>query len=530
AAQRVSLLGPFNAWSGRAHGMRPVGRSGVWELFLPGVGDGTLYKYEIRTKHGGRRIVKSDPFARAAELRPHTASVVAPSRAFRWGDARWLSSREKRQGVHAPVSIYEVHVGSWRRAHPDAGNAAPADTADADANWLTWDELAESMVPWAKDAGFTHLELMPVTEHPFDGSWGYQTTGYFAPTARFGEPDGLKRFVNAAHRAGLGVLLDWVPAHFPRDAHGPAFFDGTHLFEHEDPLRRTHPDWETYVFDWSRGPVRSFLVSSALYWLRDFHFDGLRVDAVASMLYLDYSRNAGEWRPNPDGGRENWDAVAFLRTLNDAVHTCCPGAITAAEESTAWPGVTAPTSRRGLGFDLKWNMGWMNDTLSFFRTEPRMRPAVLRKLTFSLTYAFSERYLLPLSHDEVVHGKASLVSKMPGTREERFANLRALYGLMWAHPGKKLLFMGAEFAPWTEWNHDGELEWGLLEHEGHKGMREWVAHLNEVYRKRPAFHGADDSWDGFRWVEIADPARCALAFLRLAKGRRPALVVANLSA
>jgi 1,4-alpha-glucan branching enzyme len=525
-AERVSVIGTFNAWSGRTHGMRAVGRTGVWEIFVPGVQPGDAYKYEIRTTLGGRRIGKADPFGTASELRPGTASIVADRGGYGWKDRDWMRSRAKRQGPGQPLSVYEVHLGSWKR-----GEELMAEATDEGAplrRWLDWDEITASLVPYAKDLGFTHLELLPVTEHPFDGSWGYQTTGYFAATARFGPPDGMRRLVDAAHAAGLGVLLDWVPAHFPRDAHGLGFFDGTHLFEHADPRRGVHPDWETFVFDWSRPPVRSFLVSSALWWLEEFHVDGLRVDAVASMLYLDYSRKEGEWIPNARGGRENWDAVEFLRTLNDAVHEATPGALTMAEESTSWPAVTQATAEGGLGFDRKWNMGWMNDTLRFFRNPPSVRSPLRERLTFGLTYAFGERHLLPLSHDEVVHGKGSLLGKMPGERTERFAQLRTLLGLQWAHPGQKLLFMGGELAPWSEWNHDTELEWDLLQYPEHRGVQSWVRALNGLYRERAAFHADDDSWNGFEWITFDDPARVGIAFLRKA-GKDVALVAANFS-
>jgi 1,4-alpha-glucan branching enzyme len=511
-ARAVAVTGDFNEWS---KGGEPLvqGADGVWEGFVPGVSAGSVYKFVIRSRLGGHVSLKADPVAFAAELRPRTGSVVcAPSR-HRWKDTAWMEARAAHQAPGRPMSIYEVHPGSWRP--PAEGRA-------------TWDDLARDLVPYVRDLGFTHLELLPVTEHPFDGSWGYQTTGYFAPTARHGEPDGLRRFVDAAHGAGLGVLLDWVPAHFPRDAHGLGFFDGTPLYEQPDPRRAVHPDWDTYVFDYAKPEVVSFLVSNALYWLEEFHFDGLRVDAVASMIYLDYSRHPEEWQPNAKGGREHLEAIAFLRALNDALHEECPGALTLAEESTSWPGVTAPTAENGLGFDLKWNMGWMNDTLEYFRLDPLLRSGSQEKLTFSLTYAFSERYLLPLSHDEVVHGKASLLSKMPGTREQRFAGLRALFGYQVAHPGKKLLFMGAEIGQWKEWNHEASLEWDLLEHAPHRELQACVRALMRFYAERPELWEVDESWDGFEWIDHSDNQRSVISFLRRAKERdRHLLVAAN---
>ncbi len=527
-ADRVAVIGSFNAWNGRTHGMRRLPR-GVWEIFLPGVAAGALYKFEIRTRHGGRRSVKADPFAFAMELRPSTASVVTRRRARGegWTDAAWCAERARRQAADAPMSIYEVHLGSWRRG------AAGAGAADAERPFLTYRELATLLPAYARDLGFTHLELLPVTEHPFDGSWGYQTVGCFAPTRRFGPPEDLRLLVDAAHRAGLGVILDWVPGHFPRDAHGLGFFDGSHLFEPADPRRGVHEGWGTLVYDFARPEVRSFLLSNALYWLERWHVDGLRVDAVASMLYLNYGRKEGEWVPNAEGGVENWDAAGFLRDLTAAVRREHPGCVLFAEESTSWEGVThAPeTGRKALGFHRKWNMGWMNDTLSFFRRDPLLRGREFRKLTFGLTYAFAERYLLPLSHDEVVHGKASLLSKMPGAApEQRLAGLRLLLGWMWAHPGKKLLFMGAEIGQWAEWNHDAELDWSLLEHAPHRGVTEWVRALNALYAAEPALHAADDDWSGFEWLDFSDEARAVISFVRRAgKGHdaRDIVVCAN---
>jgi len=520
-AARVSVIGDFNDWKAARHPMRRLGPSGVWQTFVPRIGPGALYKYEIRTRRYDRRSVKADPVGFAAELRPGTASIVRGLKRPRWSDADWIARRGERQALDRPVSIYEVHPGSWRRGD----ELVPRAGGDAVRRFLDWDELAERLVPYAREMGFTHLELLPVMEHPFDGSWGYQPTGYFAPTTRFGSPDGFARFVDAAHRADLGVILDWVPGHFPRDAPGLGFFDGTHLYEHVDPRRGLHRDWGTFVFDWGKPEVVSFLISSALFWIERYHADGLRVDAVASMLYLDYGREPGEWTPNERGGRENLQAVAFLRKLNETVHREHPGVLVCAEESTAWPGVTRAVDDAGLGFDLKWNMGWMNDTLRYSRLDPLARKQSHDKLTFSLMYAFDERHLLPLSHDEVVHLKKSLLSKMPGEGDQRFANLRALYGWMFAHPGKKLLFMGAEIGQEREWSHDRELDWDLLERESHQGLQEWVRALNGLYASRPALHEMEDSWQGFEWLVADDAARSVFAFVRRAPAADDALVV-----
>jgi 1,4-alpha-glucan branching enzyme len=527
-AERVSVVGGFNEWNGRVHGMRRLD-GGVWEIFVPGAREGALYKFEIRTRHGGRRLVKADPYGFAMELRPSTASVVARPGGAPWTDAAWMASRAAHQAADRPMAVYEAHLGSWRRP-PRAAGAAAAAAGDGEASFLTYRQLAAELVPYAREMGFTHLELLPVTEHPFDGSWGYQTLGCFAPTSRFGPPGELARLVDAAHGAELGVILDWVPGHFPRDAHGLGWFDGEHLYEPDDPRRGLHRDWGTFVYDFGKPEVRSFLMSSAFYWLEAFHVDGLRVDAVASMLYLDYGRGAGEWLPNAQGGRENWEAVDFLKALTDAVHEAFPGVLLIAEESTSWEGITAKpeASRRSLGFDRKWNMGWMNDTLSFFRGDPLVRGKHLERLTFGLTYAFAERFLLPLSHDEVVHGKASLLSKMPGKRpEERFANLRLLLGWMWAHPGKKLLFMGAEIGQWKEWDHDAELDWPLLAHAPHRRLRDYVRELNRIYREEPALHACDDSWDGFEWLDCSDAARSLVSFVRRGGDGGEVVVVAN---
>jgi 1,4-alpha-glucan branching enzyme len=516
AARSVSVVGDFNGWDGRVGQMRSLGSSGIWELFVPGVGEGEKYKYEIRGADGRLRL-KADPVAQAAEMPPATASVVTRSRHV-WSDTDWLESRRARSPLDRPMSIYEVHLGSWRR-NPLEQNRS-----------LTYVELADELSAYAVDLGFTHVELMPVMEHPFGGSWGYQVTGYFSPTARFGRPDDLRAFVDRLHRSGLGVILDWVPAHFPRDDFALARFDGTALYEHEDPRRGSHPDWGTLVFNYGRNEVRNFLVANALYWLREFHADGLRVDAVASMLYLDYSRKAGEWVPNPLGGREDLDAIAFLKELNTIAHGAEPGVVMAAEESTAWSGVSRPPETGGLGFGFKWNMGWMHDTLDYFRREPVHRIYHHNQLTFGLIYAFTENFVLPLSHDEVVHGKGSLLQKMPGDRWQRFANLRALYGHMWAHPGKKLLFMGGEIAQEQEWSHERSLDWHLLERADHGGVQTLVRDLNRIYRAEPALWERDFDPSGFRWLETNDAAWNVLAFARFsADGSRTLVAVGNFS-
>jgi 1,4-alpha-glucan branching enzyme len=503
---------------------------GVWEIFVPNARPGSCYKFLVTTGLGRRQVLKADPLAFRSELRPQTGSVVAAPTAHVWGDSEWMAGREKHHRPGRPMVIYEAHLGSWKRDHPapESPGSSPGAADQAPGEWKTYRQLAEELVPYMCDLGYTHIELLPVTEHPFDGSWGYQTTGYFAPTSRFGTPDDFRAFVDAAHQAGIGIILDWVPAHFPRDAHGLAFFDGTSLYEHTDPRRRVHPDWHTFIFDYGRPEVVSFLISSACYWLEEFHLDGLRVDAVASMLYRDYSRHPQEWTPNVDGGREDLEAVAFVRRLNQTVHREYPGVLMIAEESTSWPGVTAAVEEGGLGFDIKWNMGWMNDTLAYFRTDPLGRGANQDKLTFSLMYAFNERYLLPLSHDEVVHGKASLLSKMPGSREQRFANLRALFGYMAAHPGRQLLFMGGEIGQWKEWNHDRELDWDLLQHKEHRQFQDYVRELNAFYASRRELWEQDDTWDGFEWIDITDRDRSVVTFLRKARAaKRFLLVVAN---
>jgi len=514
-ARRVSVVGDFNAWDGRRHPMRLRRECGVWELFVPGVGAGARYKYELLGPRGELLPLKADPCARQAELRPATASIVAAMPPV----APPSPARQAANGLAAPISIYEVHLASWRRV---------ADPAAAGGNrWLTWDELADQLVPYAKDMGFTHLELMPVSEHPFDGSWGYQTLGLFAPTARFGAPAGLRRLVDRAHAAGIGVLLDWVPAHFPSDAHGLALFDGTHLYEYADRREGFHNDWNTLIYNFGRTEVRNFLVGNALYWLERYDIDGLRVDAVASMLYRDYSRKAGEWLPNVNGGRENLEAMALLKRTNEVVGGQRAQAVTLAEESTAFPGVSRPTYAGGLGFHYKWNMGWMHDTLAYMARDPIHRPFHHGELTFGMVYAFTENFVLPISHDEVVHGKGSLLAKMPGDDWQRFANLRAYLGFMWGHPGKKLLFMGCEFAQAAEWNHEQSLDWHLLAQPAHAGMQRLVRDLNGLYTSSPALYTQDFGPEGFEWVDHQDAARNLLAFVRKGSAGELMLVLCN---
>ncbi|MEF7613468.1 1,4-alpha-glucan branching protein GlgB [Aquincola sp. MAHUQ-54] len=516
-AQRVSVVGDFNHWNGAAHPMRLRSECGVWELFLPGVRAGARYKFELLDAQGHRLPQKADPYARASELRPSTASVVAPMPALRPPSAQ----RQAANALDAPVSLYEVHLGSWKR-RPHEGN-----------RWLTWDELADELVPYAQDMGFTHLELLPVSEHPFDGSWGYQPIGLYAPTSRFdapGEgPGGFDRFVQRAHDAGLGVVIDWVPAHFPSDEHGLARFDGTHLYEHADPREGFHQDWNTLIYNFGRAEVRNFLVGNALYWLERHDVDGLRVDAVASMLYRDYSRKDGEWVPNEFGGRENLEAIGFLKRLNEVVGVERGQAVTIAEESTAFPAVSRPVYANGLGFHYKWNMGWMHDTLHYFGRDPLYRQHHHGEITFSLVYAFNENFVLPLSHDEVVHGKGSILARMPGDRWQRFANLRAYYGFMFGHPGKKLLFMGCEFAQEREWNHDASLDWHLLDDPMHRGVQSLVRDLNALYRRTPALHQRDFTPDGFEWLSHDDAHHSVLAFARRGADGRFIVVVCNLT-
>jgi 1,4-alpha-glucan branching enzyme len=543
-ARSVSVIGSFNRWKADADPMRQREAHGVWELFVAGVTPGALYKFHI-VGWQGLDGAKCDPVGFSAELRPNTASVVAALEGYEWRDSEWLATRTARQALDRPMMIYEVHPGSWRRVAlvpdldghgdpPAPGDAGMPGTrgkhmrdAEAENRFLTWNELAEQLIPYVKDLGYTHIELMPITEHPLDKSWGYQTIGYFAPTSRFGTPDEFRAFVDRAHQAGLGVILDWVPAHFPRDGHGLAFFDGTHLYEHADPRQGAHQEWGTLIFNYGRPQVADFLLSSAAYWVEQFHVDGLRVDAVASMLYLNYARKDGEWVANKFGGVENLEAVDFLRAMNEMIHERYPGVLTFAEESTSWPGVTRATHLGGLGFDLKWNLGWMHDNLDYMKLDPVFRRHHQDRITFSIWYAWQERWLLPLSHDEVVHGKAALVSKMPGDRWQRFATLRLLLAHMAAHPGKKLQFMGAEMAQWREWSEARQLDWELLEFEPHAGVHRLVRTLNGLVASLPPLHERDFDSDGFQWVDFRDVEQSVLAYVRFAKDRGDFVVAVN---
>ncbi len=510
-AASVAVIGDFNDWNPDAHMLRPrEDSSGIWEGVIDGVREGALYKFRIRSRDGDFTGEKADPYALRSEVPPRTASIVW-GLDYTWHDARWMTSRAGASALDSPMSIYEVHLGSWRRV-PGEDNRP-----------LTYREIAPVLADYVQEMGFTHVELMPVMEHPFYGSWGYQVTGYFAPTARYGTPQDLMYLVDYLHQRGIGVILDWVPSHFPNDAHGLAYFDGTHLYEHADPRQGFHPEWSSLIFNYGRAEVRNFLTSSALFWLDHYHADGLRVDAVASMLYLDYARREGEWIPNRFGGRENLDAVDFIRRTNEAVYRDHADTQTIAEESTAWPAVSRPTYLGGLGFGLKWNMGWMHDTLKYFQTDPIHRKYHHDKLSFSLWYAFTENFVLPLSHDEVVHGKGSLIGKMHGDEWQQFANLRALYGYMWAHPGKKLLFMGCEFGQRREWQHEESLEWHVLQYPLHAGVQRWVRDLNAFYRGAPALHQRDFTGDGFEWIDVHDHENSVLSFLR--RGRDPDDVV-----
>jgi 1,4-alpha-glucan branching enzyme len=502
-ARRVSVVGPFNHWDGRAHPMRHHPGAGLWEIFIPELGEGALYKFEIKSASGELLPLKSDPVAFHAETSPSTASIVHDLENYRWRDGRWFANPDGRNANDAPIAIYEVHLGSWRRRE--------------DGGYLSYLELADQLVPYVRDLGFTHVELMPVNEHPFDGSWGYQPTGLFAPTSRFGAPDDFRAFVERCHAEGIAVLIDWVPGHFPTDPHGLGLFDGSHLYEHADPRLGRHMDWGTLIYNYGRREVVSFLISNAVYWMDQFHVDGLRVDAVASMLYLDYSREHGEWVPNKFGGNENLEAIEFLKRMNEAVYAQSPTAATFAEESTAWPMVSRPTYLGGLGFGFKWNMGWMNDTLEYISKDPIHRRYHHDKLTFGLVYAFSENFVLPLSHDEVVHGKRSLIGRMPGDRWQKFANLRLYFTFMYTHPGKKLLFMGGEFAQEREWNHDRQLDWHLLDDPLHQGMQTLVRDLNRLYRSVPALHELDCEAGGFEWIDCNDTENSVLSYVR--KGR-----------
>ncbi len=514
-AREVYLTGEFNYWAWGEIPLYPVGASGIWAAFVPGIEKGMLYKIGIKGADG-HIIYKTDPFAFFCEYRPGTAAVAWGLGEHAWNDQAWMRTRaEAGPHLDRPMAIYEVHAGSWRR-HGDVVRP-----------FCSYHELAENLVPYVRDLGFTHIEFMPLAEHPLDQSWGYQTGQYFAPSSRFGDPDGLRFLVDSCHQNSLGVILDWVPAHFPKDFWGLARFDGTALYEHQDPRLGSHPDWGTLIFNYGRHEVRNFLLANALYWLQEFHFDGLRLDAVASMLYLDYSREAGEWLPNKYGGRENLEAVEFLRALNTLVHAEAPGAITLAEESTAWPGVSRPLYTGGLGFTYKWNMGWMHDTLDYMSKDPVYRKHHHNALTFSFLYAFSENFILPLSHDEVVHGKGALLSKMPGDMWQQQANLRLLYAYMWAHPGKKLLFMGGEFGQWNEWSESRELDWSLTSFPAHEGIRVLVRDLNGILRREPAMHLHDHDWTGFTWLDCSDYASSVYSFARTAPNERPIMWVFN---
>ena len=512
-AERVSVVGDFNRWDGRRHPMRVRGATGVWELFVPGVGAGTIYKFEIRNRPHGTLHLKADPYGRQFERRPATAAVVAADEEeYLWGDDDWLAARAARDWMHEPMSIYEVHLGSWQR--------------DQHGGFLDYPELAHRLVDYVAELGFTHIELLPVTEHPLDASWGYQTVGYFAPTSRFGNPDGFRYFVDHCHRNGIGVLLDWAPGHFPKDDHAIARFDGTPLYEHGDPRRGEHREWGTLIFNYGRNEVRNFLLSSAVYWMQEFHIDGLRVDAVASMLYLDYSREDGDWIPNIYGGRENLEAIDFLRQLNEVTHAQFPGSLVVAEESTAWPQVTRPVYVGGLGFSMKWNMGWMHDSLLYMSKDPVHRHFHHDQLTFGLLYAFTENFVLPFSHDEVVHGKGSMLGKMPGDRWQRFANLRLLYTYMWTYPGKKLVFMGSEFGQSGEWDADAALPWALVDDPDHGGVQRLMRDLNRLYLSEPALYGQEFEAGGFEWIDCHDAAQSIVSYVRKC-GDRFVVVVLN---
>ena len=512
-ADRVSVVGDFNGWDGRVHAMRLLAPSGVWELFVPNLPDGERYKFEIRTASGAL-LEKSDPFGMAFELPPQSASIVHDISGYAWGDAAWMAGRRDRNAwLDRPMATYEVHLGSWARV-PEEGN-----------RFLTYREMATRLVPYVKETGFTHIELLPIMEHPFSGSWGYQVLGFFAPTSRFGSPEDFKYFVDVCHQAGLGLILDWVPGHFPKDAHGLARFDGTALYEHEDPRQGEHREWGTLIFNYGRNEVRNFLLSNALFWLEEYHVDGLRVDAVASMLYLDYSRPEGEWIPNRYGGRENLEAIGFLQQLNAVTHGECPGTITAAEESTSYTGVSRPVYLGGLGFTYKWNMGWMHDILHYAHEDPVHRRWHHNLVTFSMLYAFTENFILPFSHDEVVYGKGAMLDKMPGDAWQKRATLRTLYGYMYGHPGKKLLFMGGEFGQWREWNHDRSLDWHLLDDPAHASLRRYVMDLNAHYQAEPSLHERDFDSSGFRWIDCDDNENSVVSIVRYARDTRDFLVM-----
>jgi 1,4-alpha-glucan branching enzyme len=514
-AKQVTVMGDFNGWHKSSHPLRPRGQSGIWEGFIPGVSQGACYKYHIRSRHQNYQVDKADSCGFYFEGPPRTAAIVWDLD-YSWGDRQWMAERHRRNSLDAPLSIYEMHLGSWRRV-PEEDN-----------RFLTYREMAPLLAAYLQQMGFTHVEFLPIMEHPFYGSWGYQTTGFFAPTSRYGTPQDFMFLVDCLHQQDIGVILDWVPSHFPADEHGPGFFDGTHLYEHADPRQGFHPDWHSFIYNYGRNEVRNFLLSSALYWLEKYHIDALRLDAVASMLYLDYSRPEGEWLPNPFGGKENLEAVDFLRKFNEEVYKTYPDVQTIAEESTSWAMVSRPNYMGGLGFGMKWDMGWMHDTLQYFSHDPIFRKYAHGTLTFRMLYAFQENFVLPLSHDEVVHGKGSLLQKMPGDDWQRFANLRLLLGYMYGQPGKKLLFMGAEIAQWSEWYHEVSLDWHLLKHLSHQGVQRWVENLNRVYRQEPALYEEDFSPAGFEWIDCKDVDHSVISFLR--KGRNPEeliLVVAN---
>ncbi len=505
-AKNVSIIGDFNNWNPNIAVMHPS-TAGIWEGFVPDIAQGASYKYHIESRYRDYKVDKADPFGFASEIRPQTASRVWNLENYSWHDESWMKNRTNTNSLNSPLSFYEVHLGSWKRALEE-GN-----------RWLTYRELAPLLADYVHDAGFTHLELLPVMEHPFDGSWGYETLGYFAPTSRFGTPDDFMYLVDYLHQRGIGIVLDWVPAHFPKDEAGLGYFDGSHLYEHEDPRQGEHPDWNTFVFNYGRNEIQNFLISNALFWLDKYHVDGLRVDAVASMLYLDYGRGEGQWIPNRFGGKENLDAIHFLRTLNEHVYGAYPDTMMIAEESTSWPQVSRPIYLGGLGFGLKWNMGWMHDVLNYMSQDPVYRNYHHNEIAFSLVYAFAENFVLPFSHDEVVYGKGSMIRKMPGDDWQKFANLRLLYGFMFGHPGKKLLFMGDEFGQWSEWNHDDSLEWNLLEHPSHAGLKRWVRDLNTLYRGESLLHTMDFNSAGFEWVDCKDFQRSIISFLR--RGQNP---------
>jgi 1,4-alpha-glucan branching enzyme len=512
-ARRVSVIGDFNGWRAGANPMHAVDASGIWEVFIPGVRPGALYKYALQSRYHNYRVDKADPYGFAAEIRPQTASKVWDLSGYAWGDQEWMRHRGGNNALGAPIAIYEVHLGSWRRV-PEEGN-----------RWLSYRELAPQLADYVHHLGYTHVEFLPVSEHPLDASWGYQTVGYYAPTSRFGTPQDFMYLIDYLHQRGIGVLLDWVPAHFPRDEHGLGYFDGTHLYEHADPKKGEHQDWGTFIFNYGRREISNFLISNALFWLDKYHIDGLRVDAVASMLYLDYSRKEGEWTPNQYGGRENLEAIEFLRRFNERVYGEFPDILTVAEESTAWPMVSRPVYLGGLGFGLKWDMGWMHDTLAYLELDPVHRKYHHNRLTFRMLYAFGENYVLPLSHDEVVHGKRSMLSKMPGDEWQKFANLRLLYGYQYAQPGKKLLFMGGELGQWNEWNHDTSLDWHLLQYPPHQGLQRWVRDLNTFYRAEPAMHVLDCDPAGFEWVDCNDAEGSVISLLRKGKAEGDCLLI-----